>query len=98
MKKLLLLCFTIIPVLAFSQKAKIEFEKTSHNFGKISETGGNAVYDFVFKNTGTVPLILTNVLGRTQLHGRFAESKRHYGTQTRDSTVFGVGVLRAAGA
>lgn len=59
MKKLLLLCFTIIPVLAFSQKAKIEFEKTSHNFGKISETGGNAVYDFVFKNTGTVPLILT---------------------------------------
>jgi hypothetical protein len=61
MKKLLLLCFTIIPVLAFSQKAKIEFEKTSHNFGKISETGGNAVYDFVFKNTGTVPLILTNV-------------------------------------
>lgn len=49
MKKLLLLCFTIIPVLAFSQKAKIEFEKTSHNFGKISETGGNAVYDFVFK-------------------------------------------------
>lgn len=34
MKKLLLLCFTIIPVLAFSQKAKIEFEKHPTTLGK----------------------------------------------------------------
>lgn len=61
MKKLMLLLFAMIPMLVFSQKAKIEFETTSHNFGKISETGGNAVYDFVFKNTGNAPLILTNV-------------------------------------
>lgn len=61
MKKLLLLCLAVIPMMVFGQKAKIEFEKTSHNFGKISETGGNAVYDFAFKNTGTAPLILTNV-------------------------------------
>lgn len=61
MKKLFLLCFVIVPMLVFGQKAKIEFTTTSHNFGKISETGGNAVFDFVFKNTGNVPLILTNV-------------------------------------
>lgn len=61
MKKLLFLFLTIIPLLAFCQKAKIEFEKTSHDFGTISETGGPAVYDFVFKNTGDAPLILNNV-------------------------------------
>lgn len=61
MKRLLFLFLTIIPLLAFSQKAKIEFEKTSHDFGTISETGGPAVYDFVFKNTGDAPLILNSV-------------------------------------
>lgn len=61
MKKLLLLFLTILPLMAFSQKARIEFEKTSHDFGTISETGGPAVYDFVFKNTGDAPLILNNV-------------------------------------
>lgn len=61
MKRLLFLFLTIIPLIAFSQKAKIEFEKTSHDFGTISETGGAAVYDFVFKNTGDAPLILNNV-------------------------------------
>lgn len=61
MKRLLFLFLTIIPLLVFSQKAKIEFEKTSHDFGTISETGGPAVYDFIFKNTGDAPLILNSV-------------------------------------
>ncbi len=61
MKRLLFLFLTLIPLLTFSQKAKIEFEKTSHDFGTISETGGPAVYDFVFKNTGDAPLILNSV-------------------------------------
>lgn len=61
MKRLLFLFLTIIPLLAFSQKAKIDFEKTAHDFGIISETGGPAVYDFVFKNTGDAPLILNSV-------------------------------------
>ncbi len=61
MKKLIFLLLTFVPLLAFSQKAKIEFDKTSHNFGTIPENGGAAVYDFKFTNTGTVPLILTNV-------------------------------------
>lgn len=61
MKKLLLLFLAILPLIAFSQKAKIEFEETTHNFGTVSETGGQAVTEFKFKNTGSVPLILTNV-------------------------------------
>ncbi len=32
MKRLLFLFLTLIPLLTFSQKAKIEFEKTSHDF------------------------------------------------------------------
>lgn len=61
MKKLIFLFFALIPLLAFSQKAKIEFEETSHNFGTISEKAGLATFDFKFKNTGSVPLILSNV-------------------------------------
>lgn len=61
MKKLVFLLLVMIPVIAFSQKAKIEFEGTSHNFGTISESGGNATVDFKFKNTGKVPLILNKV-------------------------------------
>lgn len=61
MKKLLFLLLTFIPLFVFSQKAKIEFETNSHDFGTISETGGPAVYDFVFKNTGNAPLLLSNV-------------------------------------
>lgn len=61
MKKLVFLLIALMPIMAFAQKAKIEFESTSHNFGTISEQGGEAVYNFSFKNTGNVPLILTNV-------------------------------------
>lgn len=61
MKKLIFLLLTFVPLFAFCQKAKIEFDKTSHNFGTIQENGGPAIYDFKFTNTGTVPLILTNV-------------------------------------
>lgn len=61
MKKLVFLLIVLMPVMIFAQKAKIEFESTSHNFGTISEQGGEAVHNFRFKNTGNVPLILTNV-------------------------------------
>lgn len=61
MKKIIFLLLAILPFVAFGQKAKIEFEATSHDFGTISESGGPAVYEFVFKNTGDGPLILTNV-------------------------------------
>ncbi len=42
-------------------QAKIEFEKTSHQFGTIKEDGGSAEVEFKFKNTGNQPLKLTNV-------------------------------------
>jgi hypothetical protein len=38
----------------------IEFEITEHNFGIIPQ-GGDGTVEFVFTNTGTEPLILSNV-------------------------------------
>jgi len=40
--------------------AVISFETTTHSFGNVIE-GQIATYEFVFKNTGTDPLTLTNV-------------------------------------
>lgn len=60
MKKIVLLFMAIMPYVVFGQKAQIEFEETSHNFGTVNENAGKAVCDFVFKNTGTTPLILTD--------------------------------------
>ncbi|MEG1949094.1 MAG: DUF1573 domain-containing protein [Odoribacter sp.] len=61
MKKLFFLLMILLPSMVFGQKAKIEFENTSHNFGTIGEANGKASVDFIFKNTGRAPLILTNV-------------------------------------
>jgi hypothetical protein len=38
----------------------IEFETTDHDFGTITE-GGDGTFEFIFKNTGKEPLILSNV-------------------------------------
>lgn len=61
MTKFIFLFLTIMPFIVFGQKAKIEFEETSHNFGTIGENNGKATHEFRFKNTGEAPLILTNV-------------------------------------
>ena len=61
MKRFIFLLMALMPVLVFAQKAKIDFTTTSHNFGTINENAGKATFDFSFKNTGNVPLILTNV-------------------------------------
>lgn len=61
MKKLVFVFIVLIPCLVFGQKAKIEFQETSFNFGSIHEADGKAVHVFQFKNTGDSPLILTNV-------------------------------------
>lgn len=45
---------------AQNEKADIEFETQSHDYGTIPQ-GGDGSYEFVFKNTGKVPLLLTNV-------------------------------------
>lgn len=39
---------------------EIVFETTSHDFGTVP-FDGNGTYDFVFKNTGKEPLVLSNV-------------------------------------
>lgn len=39
--------------------AEIKFEQETHDFGSIPQ-GTPATYEFVFKNTGKTPLIITN--------------------------------------
>lgn len=43
-----------------AQKPSIAFENLTHDFGKVYD-GKSVSYEFVFTNTGKVPLILTNV-------------------------------------
>ncbi len=51
----------LIRVQAQSSGPSIKFEKTTHDFGKIKEDGGNATYEFKFINDGTQPLVIQNV-------------------------------------
>jgi hypothetical protein len=46
---------------AFAQKAAIKFDQESHNFGTVAEEVGSVSCDFTFTNTGTAPLVITNV-------------------------------------
>ncbi|MEG1574077.1 MAG: DUF1573 domain-containing protein [Bacteroidales bacterium] len=39
----------------------IEFAETTHNFGNIQESAGDATCEFNFTNTGKTPLIITRV-------------------------------------
>jgi len=41
--------------------AEIQFEKMDHNFGRIREEAGPAIFSFKFTNTGKVPLIIQGV-------------------------------------
>ncbi len=66
MKRILQTLFTLLLIAAyqsgFAQDGpKIAFEKTSHNFGAFKEADGVQTTTFKFKNTGTTPLILSNV-------------------------------------
>ncbi len=56
-----LLFFTSNLTFAQQGKAKIEFEKTTHDFGTFKEENGSQTYTFKFTNKGDVPLILNNV-------------------------------------
>ncbi|MCD8179636.1 MAG: DUF1573 domain-containing protein [Tannerellaceae bacterium] len=42
--------------------AVIEADKTTHDFGIIKESDGDATHSFVIKNTGTAPLVITRVI------------------------------------
>ncbi|MFN4084762.1 MAG: DUF1573 domain-containing protein [Spirosomataceae bacterium] len=58
------LFLTLVGVLAISVAAsaqgKLEFNKMVHDFGKLNE-GPIATYSFEVKNTGNVPVVLSNV-------------------------------------
>lgn len=61
MKKhlVLLSVFTLIVSYGYCQ-GTFKFEKESHDFGAVEE-GKLAIYEFVFKNTGNQPIIISNV-------------------------------------
>ncbi len=59
---LFILCSILTISVAFSQEQpNIKFEKTTHDFGEISEEDGNATCDFWFVNTGKAPLVISRV-------------------------------------
>ncbi len=48
-------------LMAQERTPAISFEKTVHDFGTIKEADGKVHYKFIFKNSGSTPLIITNV-------------------------------------
>lgn len=58
---LLIICLVVLNISAQERYADIKFEKTVHNFGTIAE-GAKVSYSFVFKNTGTLPLIINQAM------------------------------------
>ena len=62
MKKILsTLCMALMGVAMMAQQPVMTFEKTEHDFGKINEADGRVSTEFVFKNEGMAPLVLSNV-------------------------------------
>ena len=63
MKKILILFiafFSLMSVHSQENKPEISFEKTVIDYGTVNK-GDNGVREFVFKNTGNAPLIISNV-------------------------------------
>lgn len=60
-KTLIYFILLFIPALAFGQKAKIAFERTTIDAGLIQESGGKVTYDFKFVNKGKAPLLIKYV-------------------------------------
>lgn len=70
MKKIFVIICSVFSISAFAQqdanssnnepKADIKFEETVHDFSTFKE-GTLASFEFIFTNTGKIPLILSNV-------------------------------------
>ena len=60
--KLNLSVLLLFVLLGVSAQPRITFEKAHHDFGRVGENDGDAVYDFSFTNTGTAPLVIQNVV------------------------------------
>jgi hypothetical protein len=61
MKRILGIVLLVFSALYLGAQPKIEFGKTTHDYGKINEEAGLAETVFEFTNTGNAPLILNNV-------------------------------------
>lgn len=57
----LLLVSLMLTLVSFSQKAVIDFDVKSYDFGKINEEDGKATYVFSFTNRGNSPLVVSRV-------------------------------------
>ena len=59
--KRILFFFALVMFAATSYgQGKITFKTEAHDFGKVEE-GGPVSYDYVFTNTGNVPVVISNV-------------------------------------
>ncbi len=61
MKKNIFLVLVFLMVVSTVFAQKIEFAKTTHDFGTLYDQGGSVKYEFIFKNTGKAPLIIFKV-------------------------------------
>ena len=48
--------------LSISAQPVLTFDKVQHDFGRVNEADGPVSHNFTFKNTGTAPLVIQNVL------------------------------------
>ncbi len=59
---LVILCAVFVTTAAFAQGKPIaKFEKTTHDFGQVTEDDGNISYKFLLTNDGDAPLVISNV-------------------------------------
>lgn len=61
MKKGVVLTIALFLIMGNMFAQKVQFVKKVHNFGTLTEEGGPVTYKFIFKNTGSAPLIIFKV-------------------------------------
>lgn len=63
MKKILIILLGLISLTTFAQQVgpNISWENERHDFGEIKEADGKVTHKFSFSNTGSEPLVITNV-------------------------------------
>jgi len=61
MKKGFIILIAFFLFIGIASAQKVEFVKKVHDFGVLNDEGGPVTYKFVFKNSGTAPLIIFKV-------------------------------------
>lgn len=63
MKKIMLTAMMLVCGIAYAAaQAEIKFDKTTHNFGKFSESAPKVSCTFTYTNTGDAPLIINQAV------------------------------------